>query len=199
VALSNDVILRTAMNLGLDIVDLRAISTEPADYANPIEPSLQGGLKIARAIARSVGATSSADAKLVRLWGGAEYGEAGGVCALGCAAQRGLNRRIEGPAISRPLSVLALLCRSCAAASSRRSAAASFRAATGPTPGGPAASMPSTFVSHPHRFGDTPHAALQTARNPGPFMQLRESAFVMASCLDARASRQLDGTENLRS
>ena len=71
VALFNDVILRTATNLGLDIIDLRAVCTEPADYANPIEPSVRGGLKIARAIARSVGAIS-ADRRLVRLWGGAE-------------------------------------------------------------------------------------------------------------------------------
>jgi hypothetical protein len=72
VALFNDVILRTAMNLGLDVVELRAICTEQADYANPIEPSDQGGLKIARAIARSIGATSRADAKPVRLWGGSD-------------------------------------------------------------------------------------------------------------------------------
>jgi hypothetical protein len=69
VALFNDVILRTAMQLGLDILELRAVCTEPADYANPIEPSVQGGLKIARAIARVVGATTAGDAQLVRLWG----------------------------------------------------------------------------------------------------------------------------------
>jgi hypothetical protein len=72
VALFNDVILRTARNLGLDIVELRAVCTDQADYANPIEPSVQGGLKIAHAIARAVGATNGADAKLVRLWGGAD-------------------------------------------------------------------------------------------------------------------------------
>ena len=64
----NDVILRTAIDFGLDALELRAICTEPADYANPIEPSGQGGLKIARAIARAVGATN-ADPKPVRLWG----------------------------------------------------------------------------------------------------------------------------------
>jgi GDSL-like Lipase/Acylhydrolase family len=72
VALFNDAILRTAMHLGLDIVELRTVCTDPADYANPIEPSVQGGLKIARTIARAVGATNGADAKLVRLWGGAD-------------------------------------------------------------------------------------------------------------------------------
>ena len=72
IALFNDVILRNAMNLGLDIVELRAVCTEPADYANPIEPSDQGGWKIARAVARSIGATSHADTKPVRLWGGTD-------------------------------------------------------------------------------------------------------------------------------
>ncbi len=72
VALFNDVILRTAMNLGLDVVELRAVCTEPADYANPIEPSNQGGLKIARAIARSLGATSDAAPRRIRLWGGSQ-------------------------------------------------------------------------------------------------------------------------------
>jgi len=53
-ALFNDVILRTAIDLGLDALELRSICTEPGDYANPIEPSGQGGLKIARAISRAV-------------------------------------------------------------------------------------------------------------------------------------------------
>ena len=72
VALFNDVILRTAMELGLDVLELRAVCTEPADYANPIEPSDQGGLKIARAIARVIGAANDADAKATRLWGAAD-------------------------------------------------------------------------------------------------------------------------------
>lgn len=50
-ALFNDAILRTAFSHGLDVIDLRAICTEPQDYANPIEPSSTGGAKIARAIA----------------------------------------------------------------------------------------------------------------------------------------------------
>jgi hypothetical protein len=52
----NDVILRTAFELRLSLIDLRLICTEPGDYANPIEPSGRGGLKIARAIAQAVGA-----------------------------------------------------------------------------------------------------------------------------------------------
>jgi hypothetical protein len=72
VALFNDAIVRTAMILGLDVVELRVVCHQPADYANPIEPSAQGGLKIARAIARAVGATSGAHATPVRLWGDSE-------------------------------------------------------------------------------------------------------------------------------
>ena len=50
----NDVILRVAFGHALDVLDLRLVCTEPADYANPIEPSGRGGRKIAEAIARSV-------------------------------------------------------------------------------------------------------------------------------------------------
>jgi hypothetical protein len=51
----NDVILRTAIRAGLTAIDLRLVCADAADYANPIEPSVQGGAKIARAIARAVG------------------------------------------------------------------------------------------------------------------------------------------------
>jgi hypothetical protein len=51
VALFNDVILRTAAAHGLPVVDLRAVCSQPSDYANPIEPSSVGGEKIARALA----------------------------------------------------------------------------------------------------------------------------------------------------
>ena len=59
VALStfNDVILRTAVAHRLDLIELRLVCTEPADYANPIEPSGQGGRRIAAAVARAVGAS----------------------------------------------------------------------------------------------------------------------------------------------
>jgi hypothetical protein len=69
-ALFNDAILRTAVGLHLDALELRSICTEPADYANPIEPSGQGGLKIARAVARLVGAVDSSGVLPARLWGG---------------------------------------------------------------------------------------------------------------------------------
>ena len=56
-AVFDDVILRVATEHTLSVIDLRLVCTEPSDYANPIEPSVKGGGKIARAIARAVGAT----------------------------------------------------------------------------------------------------------------------------------------------
>jgi hypothetical protein len=49
-AIFNDVITRAAFARGLPLLDLRLICNEDADYANPIEPSVQGGAKMARAI-----------------------------------------------------------------------------------------------------------------------------------------------------
>ncbi len=51
----NDVILRVAFERHLSVIDLRLICDEPADYANPIEPSGRGGRKIAGAIVRAIG------------------------------------------------------------------------------------------------------------------------------------------------
>ena len=51
-ALFNDVILRTAVDLNVRALELRSVCTELGDYANPIEPSGEGGFKIASAIAR---------------------------------------------------------------------------------------------------------------------------------------------------
>jgi hypothetical protein len=56
----NDVILRAAFAHALPVIDLRAICSEPSDYANPIEPSGRGGRKIASAIASAVGAIDAA-------------------------------------------------------------------------------------------------------------------------------------------
>ena len=50
----NDCIVRAVFAHGLPLLDLRLICTEAGDYANPIEPSAQGGEKIARAIAEFV-------------------------------------------------------------------------------------------------------------------------------------------------
>jgi hypothetical protein len=49
-ALFNDVILRTALRHGVDVIDLRFVCDQPSDFANPIEPSGTGGRKIAAAI-----------------------------------------------------------------------------------------------------------------------------------------------------
>ena len=46
----NDTILRVAIESKLPVIDLRFICTSKEDYANPIEPSSAGGVKIARAI-----------------------------------------------------------------------------------------------------------------------------------------------------
>jgi hypothetical protein len=51
-SLFNDVITRAAFSRGLPLIDLRLIFSEDEDYANPIEPSVQGGAKIAAAISR---------------------------------------------------------------------------------------------------------------------------------------------------
>jgi hypothetical protein len=58
----NDVILRVGIEHRLRMLELRLICNEPADYANPIEPSGRGGEKIARAIGRAVGAWPDAAA-----------------------------------------------------------------------------------------------------------------------------------------
>src|SRR4051794_19529331 len=46
----NDVITREAARRGLPVLDLRVLFSAAEDYANPIEPSSAGGLKIARLI-----------------------------------------------------------------------------------------------------------------------------------------------------
>jgi hypothetical protein len=50
-ALFNDVVSRAAFARGSGLIDLRLICDEDEDYANPIEPSVRGGDKIASAIA----------------------------------------------------------------------------------------------------------------------------------------------------
>jgi hypothetical protein len=51
-AVLNDVIMREAFDRGMPLIDLRLISNEDSDFANPIEPSVAGGRKIARAVAQ---------------------------------------------------------------------------------------------------------------------------------------------------
>ncbi|AHG88784.1 hypothetical protein J421_1247 [Gemmatirosa kalamazoonensis] len=53
-AVFDDAVQRVARERGAPVIELRHVCTEAADYANPIEPSVRGGAKIARAIAASV-------------------------------------------------------------------------------------------------------------------------------------------------
>lgn len=46
----NDVIIRQAFLAGVPLIDLRYVCNEDSDYANPIEPSIAGGSKIAKSI-----------------------------------------------------------------------------------------------------------------------------------------------------
>ena len=50
----NDAITRNVHEHRADLIDLRLVCRESGDYANPIEPSVQGGEKIAACIARYV-------------------------------------------------------------------------------------------------------------------------------------------------
>jgi hypothetical protein len=50
----NDVIIRTAIERQLTVIDLRSVCDSAADYANPIEPSSAGGARIAAAIVRAI-------------------------------------------------------------------------------------------------------------------------------------------------
>ncbi|MFP3461386.1 SGNH/GDSL hydrolase family protein [Arthrobacter globiformis] len=47
----NDCVTRAAFTRGLSVLDLRIICNHDGDYANALEPSVQGGAKIAGAIA----------------------------------------------------------------------------------------------------------------------------------------------------
>lgn len=59
----NDAILRAAFEAGLPVIDLRLVCAEAGDYANPIEPSVRGGAKIARVIAGALGGDPSPSAR----------------------------------------------------------------------------------------------------------------------------------------
>ena len=52
----NDVIVFQASRAGFPIIDLRSLCTDPKDYSevSPVEPSSQGGMKIAKRIAKIV-------------------------------------------------------------------------------------------------------------------------------------------------
>ena len=48
--LFNNIIFQEAFNFGLPVMDLRLIFNDKADYSNPIEPSVVGGIKMAKII-----------------------------------------------------------------------------------------------------------------------------------------------------
>ena len=48
--LFNNIIFQEAFNFGLPLMDLRLIFNDKADYSNPIEPSVVGGIKMAKII-----------------------------------------------------------------------------------------------------------------------------------------------------
>lgn len=50
-AILNDRIIRIAASIGVDVLELRAVCTEPGDFVRQIEPSAKGAAKIAAAIA----------------------------------------------------------------------------------------------------------------------------------------------------
>jgi lysophospholipase L1-like esterase len=54
VGVFNDIIYSIANEKHLQVIDLRRICNQPSDYANPIEPSVLGGKKIATAIFEKV-------------------------------------------------------------------------------------------------------------------------------------------------
>jgi len=53
-AFFNEAILMEATRSRIPVLDLRFIFTNPEDYANPIEPSVTGGAKLADAICRLI-------------------------------------------------------------------------------------------------------------------------------------------------
>jgi hypothetical protein len=65
----NDAILRAAFGRGLSVIDLGSVCASAEDYANPIEPSGAGGLKIARTVARSLDVTDERG-RASRVFGG---------------------------------------------------------------------------------------------------------------------------------
>ena len=67
-SLFNDLIVSEAIRMSIPLLDLRQIFVELGDYANPIEPSTQGGKKMASAIAQII-LDDSAIQKVTRIYG----------------------------------------------------------------------------------------------------------------------------------
>jgi lysophospholipase L1-like esterase len=61
----NDAITRETFARQLDCIDLRILCDDDTDFANPIEPSIHGGAKIARAIVSLVALGPSASSRVI--------------------------------------------------------------------------------------------------------------------------------------
>ena len=57
----NDVIQQEARRRAFDILELRTLFDDRADYANPIEPSAIGGAKLAKCVSDWVGSADRRD------------------------------------------------------------------------------------------------------------------------------------------
>ena len=65
----NDQIIRIGSRLGVGVVELRTVCTDPADFTQEIEPSAQGAARIAEAIADVVGMNDSVRSGPIYSWG----------------------------------------------------------------------------------------------------------------------------------
>ena len=61
----NDAITREAFARNIDCIDLRVLCDDDRDFANPIEPSVQGGAKIARAILNFVTSSPAPPSRVI--------------------------------------------------------------------------------------------------------------------------------------
>ncbi len=61
----DDVIFRVATDHRLTVIDLRRVCTARADFTHQVEPSAQGGAKIAAAIVRALGSDRPAGARIM--------------------------------------------------------------------------------------------------------------------------------------
>ncbi len=64
----NDRIIGVGARLGLDVLELRSVCTEPSDFVFQVEPSAQGAEKIAGAIARVVQPPALESGRVYAAW-----------------------------------------------------------------------------------------------------------------------------------
>ena len=108
VSIFDDVIQQEAHHRSFDVLELRTLFSDRADYANPIEPSAVGGAKLAKAMSAWV-----TDQRNVNSLEGRETG-----AGVRAEATRGIPRRFGGgrgmrPAPPRPTAVATRRSRSC--------------------------------------------------------------------------------------